>query len=205
MHVAGRGRGGGIHVAVRIDPDQAQRLIRGAPHPIRTRGHRPGGHAVVAAEHQRKCAMFQRLQAHGIQPPTDAGDLVDVLLAIVRFLVDLWNGCWHIAAIEHRPAERGELIGQPRNPECGRAHVHAAPAPSKVERYADDVDRFHYRSFTETDIPSLAGDTMEVNSCGCVWIVLRNGSMSFFLLITLCAVNTAPGFIRGNTISKNFW
>src|SRR5688572_18457343 len=62
----------------------------------------------------------------------------------------------------------------------------------------------HYLILYDTDIPSPDGETIVVKSDECPWTVRRNGSMSFFLFTTLCAVKTPPGVRRGNTMSKNF-
>src|SRR5437762_2564892 len=61
----------------------------------------------------------------------------------------------------------------------------------------------NYLNLTDTDMPSEPGDTTEVKRPGCVWMVLRNGSMSAALLTTLCARKTPPGSRRGKTMSKN--
>ena len=49
----------------------------------------------------------------------------------------------------------------------------------------------------ETDMPSCDGEMTVVKSPGCVRIVLRKGSISFFLFTTLWATNTPPGVSRG--------
>ena len=62
VHVAAGRRLGRVHVAVRVDPDQAERQRRGPAHPGGAGRHRSGGQAVIAAEHERQRAGVERLQ-----------------------------------------------------------------------------------------------------------------------------------------------
>ena len=50
VDVAGR-----VHVAVRVHPDQAERLARRRPHESAVGRDRAGGQAVIAAEDDREC------------------------------------------------------------------------------------------------------------------------------------------------------
>ena len=61
VHVAGLARVGTIHVAVRVHPDQSERL---AVRALKRRGrrNRAGAEAVIAAEHDRQRAFVQRRQ-----------------------------------------------------------------------------------------------------------------------------------------------
>ena len=55
------------------------------------------------------------------------------------------------------------LFAETGNAERRRSHVDAAPPAAEIERHADDVDSLH-GSFTDTDIPSPDGVTIEVTS-----------------------------------------
>jgi hypothetical protein len=46
---------------VRIDPDEAERLVF-TPQEIRRGGNRSRGQAVIAAEHEREASLFQHFQ-----------------------------------------------------------------------------------------------------------------------------------------------
>jgi hypothetical protein len=50
---------------------------------MRGRRHRPGGEAVVAAEHKRQGAVIQTPARRLVQLLTDLRDVVDILLPLV--------------------------------------------------------------------------------------------------------------------------
>ena len=78
-----------------------------------------------------------------VQLLADARDLVDVLLAAVGRLMQFADRRLHVAAINDRAPERGNLIAQTGDPECRRPHVHTTPIAAQVEWHADDVNGFH--------------------------------------------------------------
>ena len=59
VDVAAAARGGRVHVAVRVDPDEADPPAAAA-HEVRGGRDRPGREAVVAAEHERHAALLER-------------------------------------------------------------------------------------------------------------------------------------------------
>ena len=81
---------------------------------------------------------------------------------VVR-LQRLADGGGQVALVDHRVAERGDLLAEPRDTKRGRSHVHTAPAGTEVERHANQMHRTHYLlNFSDTDIPSPDGDTTVV-------------------------------------------
>ena len=68
-----------------------------------------------------------------------------------------------VALVDDRVAERSDPLAETGNAERGRPHVDAAPAAAEVERHADHMNRFH-RTFTEIEIPSPDGATMDVRT-----------------------------------------
>ncbi len=113
VHVAGGGRLRRVHVAVRVHPDQAERIRRHAANVVGARGHRAGGQAVIAAEHQRQRACLVRLQRDVVQAAAHGGDLVDVLLRRIDGLCRLGNRRGQIALIADRRT-RARAIRSPR-------------------------------------------------------------------------------------------
>ena len=83
VDVAAQGGGRRVHVAVRVNPEQANRQLLRSPRPMRGRRHRPGGEAVVAAEHKRQGAVIQTPARRLVQLLTDLRDVVDILLPLV--------------------------------------------------------------------------------------------------------------------------
>ena len=112
MHVAARRGGWSVHVAVGIDPDEADPLAP-ALGVCRGGGDRSGGQAVVATQREWQCVRLKRGQRGLKQPVADTRDLPDVLLALVptrlRFL-DLGR---EVASVDNPEAKRGEPIAKP--------------------------------------------------------------------------------------------
>src|SRR5213594_3668473 len=188
VHVTARGRGRGVHVAVRVDPYQADRLLLSAPDPGGARRNRTRGQAVIAAEHQRQCAFLERLQADVVQPLADLGNITDVFLLHVRGPLRFRDRGGKIALVDDGKTERRELIAEAGNTEGRRPHVHTAASAAEVERNADDMDGFH-RVLYDSDIPSPDGETIVVKRPGCAWMVSRNGFISSALFLALCATS----------------
>ncbi len=104
VHVAARRARRRVHVAVRVDPQQPERLARVA----RVRGrcrHRSSAQAVVAAQHQRKRAFFDRRARGLIQAVADLGDLLDELLSGIAVLSRFRDGRRQVAAIDDEAAQ----------------------------------------------------------------------------------------------------
>src|SRR5687768_16501881 len=165
--------------------------------------HRSGAEAVIAAQHDRHRAIGKRGERGVIEALAHARDVFHVFLARIARAFFFRNRGRNIALVADGDAELCDLIGDAGNAECGRPHVGAAAVAAEVEWDADDVNRLH-RFLYVIEMPSWPGDTVEVNACGCDWIADRKSSISFFLLMTLCARKSPPGVTRGNTKSKNF-
>ena len=81
----------------------------------------------------------------------------------VARLQRLADGGGQVALVDHRVAERGDLLAEPGDAKRRRPHVDAASAGAEVERHANQVHWTHYLlNFSETDIPSPDGDTIVV-------------------------------------------
>ena len=131
-----------VHVAVRIDPDQAQRLAALAQ--VRRRGrHRSGAEAVIAAERDRHRAFGERRERGLEQPLADARDVLHVTLVRIARALRLGNRRRHVALVDDAQAERGELLAEAGDAKRRRPHVGAAPVAAEIERHADDVDGSH--------------------------------------------------------------
>ena len=144
VHVAaGRGRRR-VHVAVRVDPEQADRQVASSaapiaprPRPNRRRGcDRRRARAASRPLESESSAVWYSCLAH-------LGDVVDVLLALVAPLLRFGNRRRQIAAIDDRLAELRQAFAEPGDAERRRPHVDAAAAAAKVQRHADDVDGTH--------------------------------------------------------------
>ena len=98
-------------------------------HGLGARGHRAGGHAVIAAEHHRQRARVERGPRHRVDTAADGGDVVDVLLADVALARELANGRRHVAldpssrGRARQSARRGRRSAGPTGP-CPRRAVH---------------------------------------------------------------------------------
>ena len=128
-----------VHVAVRVDPDEAERLLL-ATHEIRRRRDRPGREAVIATEDERQTALFERRQRRLVEPLADFRDLADVLLVRVAERLDLGDRRDEVALVDDGDAERGQALAEPGDAERGRAHVDAAAVAAEIQRDTDDVD-----------------------------------------------------------------
>ena len=131
-----------VHVAVRVDPDQADRLLLPADE-IGRRGDRSGRQAVIAAEDERKPALLERRERGLVQLLADPGDLADVFLAGIAERFRFRDRRDDIPFVDDRHAERGQPFANARDPKRGRSHVDAAAVAAEVERHADDVNRTH--------------------------------------------------------------
>ena len=105
------------------------------------RRHRSSAQAVIAAEHQRNRAFFDRRARGLVQAVADFGDLLDELLPGIAVLSRFGDGRRQIAAIDDDASQRRNLFPEPGNAEGGRSHVDATAAAAHVERNADEVDR----------------------------------------------------------------
>jgi len=131
------------------------------PGPCGRRAHGTGGQAMVAAEDERHRAVLERGERYVVQPLADIRDVADVVLPFVGPFLRLRNRRRQIAFVDHREAERGEVLVQACNAKCRRPHVHAAAVAAEIQGYADHMDGDH-RSFTDTDMPSVPGFTIDV-------------------------------------------
>ena len=68
VDVARQRRGGRVHVAVRVDPEEADREVLRATSPLGGRRHRAGADAVIAAEHDRQRPFVERCRATSDTP-----------------------------------------------------------------------------------------------------------------------------------------
>ena len=203
MDIAARGGLRCIHVAVGVHPDQPKRQRRRSANRFGARRHRPGGQAVIAPKYKRQRTRVERFERNVPQSLTDFRYFAHVFLARIGWTLGFRDRGREISLVHDGAAERRNLIADAGDSERGGPHVDPTPPGAEVERYADDVDRLHFVLY-DTDMPSCEGETIVVNSEGWFRMVPRNGSISSFLLTTLCATNTPPGVRRGNTRSKNF-
>ena len=108
-----------VHVAVRVDPDEAERLVVAA-HEVGGGGDRAGREAVVAAEHERNAALLERRERGLVEPLADARDLADVLLVRIAERLDFGNRRDEIALVDDGDAR-------------ARSAARASPAIRKAE------------------------------------------------------------------------
>ena len=140
-----------VHVAVRVDPDQAERLAaragrnRRSPRPNR----RPGSGRRRARAGCRRFSSTRERRL--VEPLADARDLADVFLGRVAERLDLRDRRDQIALVDDREAERGEPFAEPGNAERRGPHVDAAAVAAEVERDADDVSGSHEPSARRDD------------------------------------------------------
>ena len=137
----GRGR---VHVAVRVDPEQADRQPLGrscaqaaAAPPSRRRGC--DRRRAPAASRRRRATRATRV----VELLADAGDVADVFLPFVAPFLRLGNRRRQIALVDDGVAEGGEPLAEAGDAKRRRPHVHAAPAAAEIERHADHVDGDH--------------------------------------------------------------
>ena len=143
VDVAAQRGAGRVHVAVRVHPDQADRLVL-APHVGGGRRHRPGRQAVVAAEHDRDPAGVEDARATSCRAgrrPRRSRWMY--FLARVAQLAHFRDRRDQIALVDDREAQRREPLGQPGDAERGGPHVDAAAVAAEIERHADDVGCRH--------------------------------------------------------------
>ena len=127
VDVAAQRRRRRVHVAVRVDPQQADRQVARLPRPFARGADRSGAEAVIAAEHERHRALGERLERRLVQLRADLGDVADVLLALVaRFLRLSGIGAGRSPLSTTVWPERDELLGRARR--CGTPTV---PCPRR--------------------------------------------------------------------------
>ena len=139
VHVAGLARLGRVHVAVRIDPDEPE-LLAALAQKRRRRRDRSRAEAVIAAEHDRNRAFFERAERALKQLLADARDVLDVALVLVARTLGFGNRGGDVALVDDRAPEAGEMLADAGDAKRRRPHVGAATIAAEVERNADDVD-----------------------------------------------------------------
>ena len=142
VHVAAGAGVRRVHVAVRVDPEQAETLVA-LPGGGGAGGDGSGRQAVVAPEHQGQGARREGGGGRLEQAPADAGDVVDVLLAGISRVPGLADRRRQVAAVRHRVAQRGQAVAEAGDAQSRGAHVDPAPVGAQVQRHADDVHRLH--------------------------------------------------------------
>ena len=116
VHVAAdRGRRR-VHVAVRVHPYEAQRLVLPADE-VRRGGDRAGREAVIAAENDRNPALLQGGERGLVESLADLRDLTDVLLRGIAERLHFGDGRHQIALVYDGKPEGRETLGQPGDPE----------------------------------------------------------------------------------------
>jgi hypothetical protein len=98
---------------------------------------------VIAAQHEWQRTVVERLQRKVVQLLTDLGDVADVFLLRVRRPLRLRNRRGQVTLVDDRPAERCNLVANPRDPKRRRSHINASAPGAKVERNANQMDGFH--------------------------------------------------------------
>ena len=136
---AGIGR---VHVAVRVDPEQAEASAL-PPGGGGGGGGGAGGQAVIAAEDHGDRARRVRRVGRLEQPAADAGDGADVLLACGAGLNGFPDRRDQVAPIRDRVAEAGDAVAEAGDAQRGRPHVDPAARGPEVEGHADDVHGAH--------------------------------------------------------------
>src|SRR5439155_24427344 len=133
----------GVHVAMSVHPEQADRQLLRPARPIGGGRDRSRPQAVIAAEHHRHRTLVQRSERRLIDLLADLRDVADVLLLLVAQLLRLRNRRREVALVDDGVSETNKPFAEPRDAKRGRAHVDAAPAAPQVEGNADDVYGFH--------------------------------------------------------------
>ncbi len=142
VHVARKRRLRRVHVAVGVDPDQAERTPVAAREAGR-RGHRAGAQAVVAAEHDRDAAVAQDLVRSIVECLAHARDLAEVALPRIARRRRFLGRRVDVAVVVDLVPERGQALADAGDPHRRRSHVDAAAAAAEVERDADDAEPAH--------------------------------------------------------------
>ena len=192
-----------VHVAVRVDPDQPERLAALAPDIRGRRRHRAGAEAVIAAEHDRQRAFVERRQRRS---ETASGR---------RARSPSHSAC----ADRRRPCVSGigeamsplsttrtpsavELLAEAGNAKRRRPHVGAAAVAAEIERNADDVNGPHRISVScrSSRCPRSPARRWSLSAMRVGFDRARKSIISFFLLMTLCARKRPPGVTRGKTM-----
>src|SRR5207247_448220 len=130
--------------------------------------------------------LVERREARLVHLLTDLRDVADIFLVLVAQLLRFGNRRRQIASVGDGVAERADALADAGDAERRRPHVDAAPSATEIERHADDVNGLHL-ILTDTDMPSLEGVTMAVNSLGSFLIASRKSRISNCLFTTLCA------------------
>jgi hypothetical protein len=142
MDVARQRRLRRVHVAVRVDPDEAERTPVPARE-ARRRRHRSGAEAVIAAEHDRGAAFEQHVARLIVECLADARDLAEIALPRIAGRRRLLGRRVDVAVVVDFVAERSQALADAGDPDRGRPHVDAAAAAAEVERNADDAEPAH--------------------------------------------------------------
>src|SRR3954463_8349157 len=139
MHVAARGSGWRIDIAVCVNPDQTDALLLTTVELGHT-AYRSCRDGMISAEYQWNHPLLQRL--HHQLGFLDAGssDLFQVLRVRIAVLLGFRNRNGDVSAIFDDKTERLELGFKPSNPDCGGSHIHTAPGLPQVERHANNTD-----------------------------------------------------------------
>ena len=139
MHVAA-GRGfGRVDVGVGVDPDQADALVLAAVE-LGDAGDRAGCHGMVAAQHQRDFAGFERLDHQFGVLGAGGGDFFQIFGVRVAFFFLLGNGDGDVAAVFDLVAEGFQARFEAGHAHGRGAHVDAAARLAEIKRNADDAD-----------------------------------------------------------------
>ena len=139
VHVA-RGRGvRRVDVGVGVDPEHADLLALAAIE-LRHAGDGAGGQRVVAAQHQRRHAFFERLH-HGLGGARAGfGNLLQVAGILAAEGLGLGDLDENVAAVGDLVAERLKPRFEAGNAHRGGSHVDAAAAGAHVQRNAEDAN-----------------------------------------------------------------
>ncbi len=143
VHVAARRAGRRIHVAMRVDPQEADRQLPFGARPVRRGRNRSRGETVIAAEGQRQRACVERRAAGLIQRLADARDFADVPLVLVARAPRLRNRRRQVAFVGDVETERAQAIRKSGDAKRRRSHVHAAPAAAEIQGNADEMNAGH--------------------------------------------------------------
>ena len=130
---------GRVDVGVGVDPDQSDFLVLAAIE-LGDAGHRSRRHRVVAAQHQRNLAGFQRLQHQFGVLGAGGGDFFQILRVGSAFLLLFRDGDGNIAAVFDHVSQGFQARFQAGDAHRRRPHVDAAARLAKVERNADHAD-----------------------------------------------------------------
>src|SRR5687768_289848 len=104
------------------------------------RRDRPCAKAVIAAEHQRNRAFFNRRARGLVDAIAYLGDLFDEFLFGITVLLGFGNRRREIAAVDDDPSERGDLFAETRDAKCRWSHIDTATAAAHVEWNADQMN-----------------------------------------------------------------